>query len=67
MGSQRPFAASHMNVRSRIIVSTILIVMHEAHLSAGGTKSAVGRATADRCKKLLDDAYDAYDAYDAFS
>ena len=56
-----------MNVRSRIIVSTILIVMHEAHLSAGGTKSAVGRATADRCKKLLDDAYDAYDAYDAFS
>ena len=34
--------------------------MHKAHLSAGGAKSAVGRATAVRCKKLSGDAGDAY-------
>ena len=37
-----------------------MIVMHEAHLSAGGAKSAVGRATAGRCKKLSGDACDAF-------
>ena len=60
MSSQRPFAASGINVHSRIKVSTILIVMHEAHLSAGGAKSAVGRATAGRCKKLSGDVCDAF-------
>ena len=34
--------------------------MHKAHRSAGGAKSGVGRATADRCKKLSGDAGDAY-------
>jgi len=34
--------------------------MHKAHLSAGGAKSAVGRATAGRCKKLSGDACDAF-------
>ena len=29
--------------------------MHKAHLSAGGAKSAVGKATAGRCKKLSGD------------
>ena len=37
--------------------------MHEAHLSAGGAKSAVGRATAVRSKTLPGDAGDAGDAY----
>jgi hypothetical protein len=37
--------------------------MHKTHLSAGGTKSGVGRATAVRCKKLSGDAGDAGDAY----
>ena len=41
----------------------ILIVMHEAHLSAGGAKSAVGRANAGRCKTPPGDAGDAGDAY----
>ena len=37
--------------------------MHKAHLSAGGAKSAVGRATAVRCKTLPGDAYSYYTAY----
>ena len=41
--------------------------MHEAHLSAGGAKSAVGRATAVRSKTLPGDACDAGDAGDAYS
>jgi hypothetical protein len=60
MGSKRPFAASRMNVGSRITVSTILIVLHKSHLSADGAKSAVGMATAGRCKKLSGDACDAF-------
>ena len=41
--------------------------MHKAHLSAGGAKSAVGRATAVRCKTLPGDAGDAGYAGDAYS
>ena len=41
--------------------------MHKAHLSAGGAKSPVGRATAGRYKTLPGDACDACDACDAFS
>ena len=52
-----------MNVGSRITVSTILIVLHKSHLSADGAKSAVGRATAVKCKKLSGDAGDACDAF----